>query len=120
FMMGSETGDADEKPVHQVTIREGFYMGKYEVTQAQWKQVMGNNPSYFNNCDQCPVEMVSWNDAQEFIKKLNAMNDGYVYRLPSEAEWEYAARAGTTGDYAGDLDAMAWYLNNSGNKTHPV
>jgi formylglycine-generating enzyme required for sulfatase activity len=120
FMMGSENGESNEKPVHQVTIREGFYMGKYEVTQAQWQQVMGSNPSYFKNCDQCPVEEVNWNDAQEFIKKLNAQNDGYTYRLPSEAEWEYACRAGTTGDYAGDVDAMAWYGKNSGSKTHPV
>lgn len=120
FMMGSENGYDDEKPVHQVTIHNGFYMGKYEVTQAQWQKVMGNNPSYFKNCDQCPVENVSWNDAQEFIKKLNAQNDGYTYRLPSEAEWEYACRAGTTGDYAGDVDAMAWYEKNSDKKTHPV
>ncbi len=101
-----------------------FELGKYEVTQAQWKQMwqemMGNNPSHFQNCDQCPVENVSWNDAQEFIKKLNAMNDGYTYRLPTEAEWEYACRAGTSGDYAGDLDSMAWYKNNSGGQTHPV
>lgn len=114
FMMGSENGSSDEKPVHRVTINYQFYMGKYEVTQAQWKQVMGSNPSYFNNCEQCPVEMVSWDDTQEFIRTLNKMNDGYTYRLPSEAEWEYAARAGTTGDFAGILDSMAWYGNNSG------
>jgi formylglycine-generating enzyme required for sulfatase activity len=120
FMMGSENGESNEKPMHQVAIREGFYMGKYEVTQAQWQQVMGSNPSNFENCDQCPVERVSWNDAQEFIKKLNAQNDGYTYRLPSEAEWEYACRAGTTGDYAGDLDSMAWYGEYPGGKTHPV
>jgi formylglycine-generating enzyme required for sulfatase activity/tRNA A-37 threonylcarbamoyl transferase component Bud32 len=111
---------APEKPQHQVTIREGFYMGKYEVTQAQWQKVMRNNPSTIKNCDQCPVDNISWDDAQEFIKKLNAKNDGYTYRLPSEAEWEYACRAGTTGDYAGDLDSMAWYYKNSGNETHPV
>jgi formylglycine-generating enzyme required for sulfatase activity len=134
FMMGSSEEDAQrafeqaqrenkdarlewfapEKPKHQVTIRSGFYMGKYEVTQAQWQAVMGNNPSNFKNCDQCPVEHVAWDDAQEFIKKLNSMNDGYTYRLPSEAEWEYACRAGTTGDYAGDLDSMGWYWENSG------
>ncbi|MBA2732129.1 MAG: SUMF1/EgtB/PvdO family nonheme iron enzyme [Acidobacteria bacterium] len=119
FMMGSENGEAYEKPVHQVTIREGFYMGKYEVTQAQWQQVMGNNPSNFKG-DNLPVETVSWDDAQEFIRKLNAQNDGYRYRLPSEAEWEYACRAGTTGDYAGEVDAMGWYAKNSGKKTHPV
>ena len=113
FMMGSENG-SDEKPVHRVTIADGFYMGKYEVTQAQWQAVMGNNPSYFKGCDNCPVEQVSWDDAVSFVARLNAQNDGYTYRLPTEAEWEYAARAGTTGDYAGDLDAMAWYGNNSG------
>lgn len=119
FTMGSENGEASEKPVHQVTIREGFYMGKYEVTQAQWQQVMGNNPSQFKG-DNLPVDNVSWDDAQEFIRKLNAKNDGYVYRLPTEAEWEYACRAETTGDYAGNLDAMAWYSANSGKQTHPV
>jgi formylglycine-generating enzyme required for sulfatase activity len=95
-MMGSENGFDNEKSVHQVTISKSFYMGKYPVTQAQWQAVMGTNPSYFKNCDQCPVENVSWNDAQEFIRKLNALNDGHTYRLPSEAEWEYACRAGTT------------------------
>jgi formylglycine-generating enzyme required for sulfatase activity len=114
FMMGSENGNSGEKPVHRVTINYSFYMGKYEVTQAQWQTVMGNNPSEFKGCDLCPVENVSWDDAQKFIRKLNAQNDGYTYRLPSEAEWEYACRAGTTGDYAGNLDSMAWYANNSG------
>jgi formylglycine-generating enzyme required for sulfatase activity len=113
FMMGSEKGHGDEKPVQRVTISQGFYMGRYEVTQAQWQAVMGTNPSNFKG-DNLPVEEVSWNDAQEFIGRLNARNDGYTYRLPSEAEWEYAARAGTTGDYAGDIDTMAWYGNNSG------
>jgi serine/threonine-protein kinase len=120
FMMGAENGDTDEKPAHRVTISKDFYLGKYEVTQAQWQQVMGGNTSHFKNSDQCPVEQVSWDGVQEFIKKLNAQSDGYLYRLPSEAEWEYACRAGTTGDYAGSLDAMAWYGNNSGDKTHPV
>jgi formylglycine-generating enzyme required for sulfatase activity len=109
-----------EKPQHQVTIPQGFYMGKYEVTQALWQKVMGNNPSSFKGCDQCPVEKMSWDDVHEFIGKLNALNDGYTYRLPSEAEWEYACRAGTTGDFAGDLDSMTWYLKNSDKKTHPV
>ncbi len=119
FMMGSDK-ENNEKPIHKVTISKGFWMGKTEVTQAQWEAVMGNNPSGFKNCPQCPVENVSWGDAQRFIVKLNAQNDGYKYRLPTEAEWEYAARAGTTGDYAGNLDSMAWYGANSGNKTHPV
>ncbi len=116
FMMGSTNGSDDEKPVHKVTISQGFFMGRTEVTQAQWQAVMGNNPSDFKNCPNCPVEQVSWDDAQSFVSKLNAQNDGFKYRLPSEAEWEYAARAGTTGDYAGNLDAMAWYYENAGDQ----
>jgi formylglycine-generating enzyme required for sulfatase activity len=108
-----------EQPVHKVRISKAFEMGKYQVTQEQWQAVMGNNPSYFTGAN-LPVEMVSWNDVQEFIKKLNAKKDGYSYRLPTEAEWEYACRAGTTGNYAGNLDDMAWYDKNSGGKTHPV
>lgn len=120
FMMGSTNGGATEKPVHQVTISQAFYMGKYEVTQGQWQAVMGNNPSNFKDCANCPVEQVSWDDAQKFIQRLNQTNDGYIYRLPTEAEWEYACRAGTTGDYAGNLSEMAWYSENSGSKTHSV
>jgi formylglycine-generating enzyme required for sulfatase activity len=121
FQMGSTNGDPNEQPVHQVTFASGFYMGRYEVTQAQWQKLMGNNPSNFSSCgENCPVEQVSWDDAQEFIKKLNAQNDGYQYRLPSEAEWEYACRAGTTGGDAGDPNAMAWYTSNAEYKTHPV
>jgi len=120
FMMGSYSNDSG-KPMHEVRISQAFYMGKYEVTQGQWQGVMGNNPSYFKDCgSKCPVEQVSWNDAQDFINKLNDANDGSKYRLPSEAEWEYACRAGTTGDYAGDLDSIAWYSANFGSKTHPV
>lgn len=119
FMMGSDSRGWYVQPVRQVTIGRGFYMGRYEVTQAQWQAVMGSNPSDFKG-DNLPVQNVSWNDAQEFISQLNAANDGYQYRLPSEAEWEYACRAGTTGDYAGVLDAMAWYKNNSDKYTHPV
>ena len=89
--MGSTNGKANEKPEYQVTISYSFYMGKYEVTQAQWQSVMGFNPSNFKDCGgNCPVEQVSWPDAQTFIEKLNQMNDGYTYRLPTEAEWEYA------------------------------
>jgi TonB family protein len=120
FMMGSTNGETDEKPAHQVTTNYSFYIGKYEVTQAQWQSVMGNNPSYFKDCANCPVEQVSWDDAQNFIKRLNESNDGFRYRLPTEAEWEYACRAGTTGDYAGNLTEMAWYYENSGSKTHAV
>jgi formylglycine-generating enzyme required for sulfatase activity len=145
FMMGSTNGEADEKPVHQVTISYSFYMGKYEVTQEQWESVIGSNPSSFQGAPgneiakfknaSKPVERISWLDAQQFIGRLNATNDGFLYRLPSEAEWEYACRAGATGDYAGvldlmawhdanvksgNLDRMAWYSLNSGNETHPV
>lgn len=104
FMMGTEKQD-EAKPVHRVIISKEFYMGKYEVTQAQWQKVMGTNPSKFKG-DNLPVETVSWNDAQDFIRVLNAMNDGYIYHLPSEAEWEYACRAGTQGD--GEKEPMAW------------
>ena len=97
FLMGSENGRDDEKPVHQVTISKAFLMGRYEVTAAQWKAVMGKDPSGYQG-DYLPVQFVSWNDAQEFIRRLNEKNDGYSYRLPTEAEWEYACRAATTGD----------------------
>ena len=119
FRMGSANVDEDERPFHLVTLSRGFELGKYEVTQGQWETVMGSNPSYFKKCGKdCPVEQVSWHDAQKFLEKLNNRRDGYRYRLPTEAEWEYAARAGTTGDYAGNLDEMAWYGGNSGGVTH--
>ncbi|MBK9337056.1 MAG: formylglycine-generating enzyme family protein [Lewinellaceae bacterium] len=116
--------DGDEKPAHQVTVPD-FYIGKYEVTQKQWREVMGKAPSYFKNCDDCPVEQVSWSDIQEFLQKLNAANPGKNYRLPTEAEWEYAARGGSLSGgykYAGSnsIDEVAWYSTNSGSKTHPV
>lgn len=99
----------------------GFYIGKYEVTQAQWQAVMGNNPSHFKNRDNCPVESVSWNDVQEFLDKLNDRNDGFRYRLPTEAEWEFASRAATqVTDDATYVNGMAWHDKNSGGKTHPV
>ncbi len=122
--MGDTFGDgrSDEKPVHKVCV-DDFYIGKYEVTQGQWKAIMGNNPSSFSNCgDNCPVENISWNDAQEFINKLNKKT-GKNYRLPTEAEWEYAARSGGRSEkYSGgnDIDSVAWYKKNSGSKTHPV
>ena len=97
--MGSpsgETGRDNDETQHQVTLTKGFYMQTTEVTQGQWMAVMGNNPSYFKNCgNDCPVEQVSWNDVQEFIRRLNQKEGGSSYRLPTEAEWEYAARAGT-------------------------
>jgi formylglycine-generating enzyme required for sulfatase activity len=118
--MGSPGGIGrnDERPQHDVTVSD-FYAGKYQITQPQWLAVMGNNPSHFKGDSALPVESVSWNDAKQFCEKLSKIT-GKAYRLPSEAEWEYACRAGTTGDYAGELDAMAWYSKNSGPKTHPV
>lgn len=101
FQMGCGPEDSqcagDEQPAHRVQIR-AFRLGKYEVTQAQWRAVMGENPAHFQGDDH-PVERVSWNDVQEFLKRLNAQNRGKPYRLPTEAEWEYAARAGTTTPY---------------------
>ena len=123
FRMGSKSSEADndERPVTKVRISRGFYLGKYEVTQGQWQAVMGSNPSRFDECGpDCPVELVSWDDVQEFIERLNAQSGGARYRLPTEAEWEYAARAGTTGDRYGNLGAIAWYEDNSGRRTHPV
>ena len=123
FRMGStsEEADHDEQPLTRVRISRGYWLGKYEVTQGQWQAVMGSNPSEFDECGpNCPVENVLWDDVQEFIRKLNARAGGNRYRLPTEAEWEYAARAGTTGDRYGNLDAIAWYEDNSGRRTHPV
>ncbi|OGS75521.1 MAG: hypothetical protein A2Z94_00920 [Gallionellales bacterium GWA2_55_18] len=122
FEMGASNGDNDEKPVHRVDVKP-FAMGKYEVTQKEWREVMGSDPPEFGfkGCDTCPVESVSWNDIQEFIRKLNART-GKQYRLPTEAEWEYACRAGGRHTYCGsdDIDAVAWQIRNSKEKTHPV
>jgi formylglycine-generating enzyme required for sulfatase activity len=124
FQMGSETGPANERPVHTACVGD-FFMGKYEVTQGQWKLVMGSNPSFFSNCgDNCPVENLTWADTQEFISRLNHKAGAQKYRLPTEAEWEYAARAGSQarysyGDDAGDLSEYAWYAGNSGSSQTP-
>jgi len=134
FLMGSANSDSDassdEKPQHRVRITKPFYLGICEVTQAEYQWVMGTNPSEFKaDGGQLPVEQVSWNDAQEFCRKLSALPEerqaGVVYRLPTEAEWEYACRAGTTSRYAFDepeesLVNYAWYKTNSDSKTHPV
>lgn len=126
FRMGatSEQGSeiSDEKPVHSVTL-SGYYIGKTEVTQALWQAVMGSNPSYFEG-DDLPVEQVSWDDCQEFIRKLNSLT-GQNFRLPTEAEWEFACRGGNNSrgyKYSGSnyIDNVAWYDGNSGKKTHPV
>lgn len=128
FSMGC-TSDAgyeclpDEKPAHNVTLSD-FYISKYEVTQELWTDIMGEEMSYFDNCDQCPVERVSWENIQEFLIKLNEKT-GKNYRLPTEAEWEYAARGGAEGGYSNysggdEVGKVAWYYDNSDNKTHPV
>ncbi len=139
FMMGShvsteeaakkygapETWFQREHPQHKVTISQSFYLQSTTVTQSQWKMVLGNNPSGQEYGDDCPVENVSWNDVQDFIKKLNEMEGADNYRLPTEAEWEYACRSGTTTDFSFGEDASklaeyAWYSANSEHRTHPV
>jgi formylglycine-generating enzyme required for sulfatase activity len=127
YKMGSSSG-GDAVPVHSVKFIQSFELGKTEITQGQWKAIMGNNPSRFaNSGDNYPVERVSWNDAQEFIHKLN-IKTGKLYRLPSEAEWEYACETDAMLEYCGDdnVDKVAWYRNpedakaNGGTKTHQV
>ena len=127
FDMGATTeqgsdAESDEKPVHSVTL-DGYYIGKCEVTQELWEAVMGSNPSHFKGA-QNPVENVSWNDCQEFVSRLNSLT-GRTFRLPTEAEWEYAARGGNKSlhyKYSGsdNIDEVAWYNNNSGSSTHAV
>jgi len=138
FQMGSppnEPGrDSDENPLHEVCV-QGFWIGKYEVTQAQWLQVMGENPSFFKETSPAknslayPVENISWDDTQEFLKKLNSVGAGsnppLQFRLPTEAEWEYACRAGSQtayyfGNDAAQLKEYAWYLENADGQTHPI
>lgn len=127
FQMGGEDGDDDERPVHPVTISRSFYMGEYEVTQAQYEAVMAANPSDFQGDTRCPVEHVNWHDAVAFCQAL-AMRTGRPIRLPTEAEWEYACKADKGnvdvgyyfGDDAGQLGDYAWYDGNSGWTTHPV
>jgi formylglycine-generating enzyme required for sulfatase activity len=135
FTMGSPSDEpgrnSDEGPQHQVSLTQPFYMQQTEVTQAQWEAVMGFNPSFSSGCPPCPVEQVSWDDVQKFIAKMNALGEG-TYSLPTEAQWEYAYRAGsTTAFYNGgitelscgldpNLNAIGWYCYNSYSKTHPV
>jgi len=130
FTMGSKE-NSNEKPVHEVEISKAFYIGIYEVAQAEYKAVMGNNPSNFNGTN-APVENVNWIDANNFCRKLEEkeraagkLPKGYEYRLPTEAEWEYARRAGSKGKYCFGDDVMqlpkyGWFTNNSDSKTHPV
>ena len=130
FLMGSPDSDnftiGYVKPQHRVRITKPFYLGKYLVTQEQWEAVMGSNPSYFKG-PKNPVENVGWDDCQGFLGKLNAKvgSDRGKFQLPSEAQWEYACRAGSTtrfcfGDDQSKLGDYAWYDRNSGNTTHPV
>jgi formylglycine-generating enzyme required for sulfatase activity len=139
--LGSEVGRYSNEALHTVTISRSFEMQTTTITQRQWFDVMGNNPSDFKDqkyckndyvvisgvslCPNNPVEQIFWNDAQGFIQKLNARGDGYVYRLPTEAEWEYAARAGTQtayffGNDVSQLGNYAWFDGNSGSQTHAV
>ena len=132
FTLGSQPGetdrDRDEGPATRVTLTEGFYLGATDVTQGQYEAVMGVNPSDFKNAGRdAPVEQVAWADAVAFCQKLTEreraagrLPDGYVFALPTEAQWEYACRAGTTGAYAGDPAKMSWYDRTSGGVTHPV
>jgi formylglycine-generating enzyme required for sulfatase activity len=134
FLMGSPDSDSeassDEKPQHRVQITQPFYLGMFEVTQAQYQRVMGSNPSNFkDDSGLLPVETVSWQDAQEFCAKLSDLTDekqaGRQYRLPTEAEWEYACRAGTQtkfsfGEDDKDRGEYAWFSGNSGGATHPI
>lgn len=119
FMMGDSIQ-------HEVVISKPYYVQTTEVTQGQWQKIMGGNPSLFKDCgDDCPVENVSWIDAQEFIRRLNRIEGTNKYRLPTEAEWEYACRAGATGKFSfgeneNELGNHAWYNKNSDSRTHPV
>jgi formylglycine-generating enzyme required for sulfatase activity len=123
FLMGCSAEDpecnADEKPAHQVSITRPFEMGKYQVTQAEYEAVMAVNPSNSKGAN-LPVEGVSWEDAQKFCEAMNRKGDGHRYRLPTEAEWEYAARGGNSSCRYGPLAEVAWFRDNSGGKSHPV
>jgi formylglycine-generating enzyme required for sulfatase activity len=134
FLMGSSDADAsafgspstEEKPAHRVRISKPFYLGKYPVTQEQWEAVMGGNPSHFKG-PRNPVENVNWNECRQFLEKLNAKagTQGGKFVLPTEAQWEYACRAGSKtryyfGDDESDLEKYGWYYANSDRKTHPV
>jgi formylglycine-generating enzyme required for sulfatase activity len=123
FTMGCDEGDKecleDEVPRHRVRLTKGFEIGKYEVTQAQWEAVMGSNPSQTKG-PRNPVDSVDKDDIHTFLDKLNARNDGYKYRLPTEAEWEYCARAGGPGPALASLKDYAWFADNSDDESHPV
>ena len=128
YQMGATADDCDanpeEKPAHEVCV-DDYYLGKYEVTQGEWKSVMGSNTAALSTCagDNCPVDNVSWSDVQSFINKLNSRSSGSKYRLPTEAEWEYAARSGGKSEkFSGgnNVDSVSWNADNSGKINHPV
>jgi formylglycine-generating enzyme required for sulfatase activity len=126
FRMGTNATDLPwfktARPVHEVTISRDFWMGKFPVTQGQWAEVMGTNPSFFflKVGVEAPVENVSWDDAQAFLARLNYLQHDWTFRLPTEAEWEYACRAGSEGETYGPVDEIAWCKSNSAGTTHPV
>ena len=124
FSMGSDLGNNIEKPIHTVTLNP-FYLAETEVTQGLWEEIMESDPSFNAGCDNCPVENVSWLDVQEFLKKLNAKQSTFVFRLPTEAEWEFAAKGGANSTdffFAGSsvINEVTWFRENSGRKSQPV
>jgi formylglycine-generating enzyme required for sulfatase activity len=125
FPMGSTDRLEEERPIHEVQISKPFYLSRYPVTQAQWEAMRGGNPSYFQGDGNLPVDSVSWNDVREFIRLLKREEGGSAYRLPTEAEWEYACRAGSADTYCfgnnvHQLGEYAWYEENAGGQSHPV
>jgi formylglycine-generating enzyme required for sulfatase activity len=118
-MMGSDAGEENEQPVHRVVVTKPFELQDTEVTQAEWDAVMEKNPSHFRGPNK-PVDSVSWHEVHEFIRRLNLRNGGYAYRLPTEAEWEYAARAGAGPERAEDIGAVGYHTGNSNLQSHPV
>jgi formylglycine-generating enzyme required for sulfatase activity len=123
FMMGSNEGEEFNRPAHEVSV-QAFKIGKYEVTQLQWRLVMGYDQSTFSNCDECPIETISWKEIQTFIKKLN-LESGRKYRLPTESEWEFAAKGGIkskgyTFSGGNNISEVAWYYENSDSTIHKV
>lgn len=124
FNLGSDKGYSNESPVRRVQVSD-FLMGRFEVTQKLWYFVMRHNPSYFSDCDNCPVERITWTDAMQFIERLNELTKLH-FRLPSEAEWEYAASGGRNNrkiyKYSGSskIDEVAWFITNAGSRTHPA
>jgi formylglycine-generating enzyme required for sulfatase activity len=123
FKMGCASLNGRNMPIHNVTLKS-YYIGKYEITQGHWQAIMGSNPSHFNNCDKCPVESVSWDEVQEFIRKLN-LKTSSAFRLPTEAEWEFAAIGGRMSQnylFSGSnsLDFVGWHEGNSNTQTHAV